>query len=136
MNYSQKLRDPRWQRRRLEIMQVANFKCADCNNREKTLNVHHLKYRHGAAPWEYLDAELVCLCEDCHLMRHLKEKAFNEDTNIALEGAIAEAWGILTTTVDRDTRASAARVMSALVALRTPTQVARMELSQGLRKSA
>lgn len=64
--YWEKLKDPRWQRKRLEVMQSADFKCKDCNSETKSLNIHHRFYFKGRDPWEYDLAELVCLCEDCH----------------------------------------------------------------------
>jgi len=64
--YAALLRDPRWQRRRLEIMSRDNFACRDCGNDEETLNVHHLYYRSSFAPWEYSDSALVTWCEPCH----------------------------------------------------------------------
>jgi len=66
VSYAEKLRDPRWQKMRLEIMQRDKFSCRVCNNTEKTLNVHHRFYRKGESPWEYEPAALVTLCEDCH----------------------------------------------------------------------
>lgn len=66
MTYSEKLRDPRWQKRRLEIMNLDEFTCRLCANNEKTLNVHHLIYRPGADPWDYPDNHLITLCESCH----------------------------------------------------------------------
>lgn len=68
--YSEKLRDPRWQRRRLEVMSAAGFACEQCGCETRTLNVHHLLYRKGAEPWDYSDAELACVCEDCHTAEH------------------------------------------------------------------
>lgn len=68
--YSELLRDPRWQRKRLEVMNRADFKCEGCGADDKTFNVHHRVYRKGAKPWEYEDDELVCLCERCHLQCH------------------------------------------------------------------
>lgn len=62
--YSKKLLDPRWQRRRLEILQRDNWQCQICHNEEATLNVHHRWY--VGEPWEAPDAALVTLCEDCH----------------------------------------------------------------------
>jgi hypothetical protein len=64
--YSQKLRDPRWQKRRLEILQRDNFTCRICDDKEKTLHVHHRRYIPGHEPWDYIDELLVTLCEDCH----------------------------------------------------------------------
>lgn len=76
MNYKEKLKDPRWIRRRVEIMERDNHKCMICGEDSVLLNVHHLNYRMDAEPWEYDDCELVTLCEDCHKMVH--------DNNISL----------------------------------------------------
>ncbi len=73
--YSELLRDPRWQRKRLEIMKRASFACEECGATTKTLNVHHVKYVRGRKPWEYADAELRCLCEPCHGKEHGIEPA-------------------------------------------------------------
>jgi len=67
MKYSEKLRDPRWQRKRLEVMERDKFTCLACGDRESTLNVHHLQY-HGE-PWEAEMDELETLCETCHEWR-------------------------------------------------------------------
>jgi len=66
MTYSEKLRDPRWQRLRLEVMQRDDFACCGCGSRCKTLNVHHTHYLKRAMPWQYPTDSLVTLCEDCH----------------------------------------------------------------------
>lgn len=63
-NYSEKLRDPRWQKKRLEIMQRDNFSCQSCGDDQSTLNVHHFEY-HGE-PWEVENKLLITLCESCH----------------------------------------------------------------------
>jgi 5-methylcytosine-specific restriction endonuclease McrA len=72
MTYSEKLKDPRWQKKRLEILSAANFACEYCTNKTKTLHVHHLSYLKGKDPWDYTDDYLVCLCEDCHAISHSK----------------------------------------------------------------
>lgn len=51
---------------RLEVMQRDKFTCCHCRETEKTLNVHHIFYTKGAAPWEYELSSLMTLCEDCH----------------------------------------------------------------------
>jgi hypothetical protein len=66
--YWEQLRDPRWQKKRLEIMQRDEFICQSCGDAGKTLNVHHGYYAKGLAPWEYEDETLRTLCEDCHKM--------------------------------------------------------------------
>lgn len=65
-SYWELLRDPRWQKRRLEIMERDAFRCRQCDDPDNTLNVHHRIYRKGAMPWEYSDEELITLCETCH----------------------------------------------------------------------
>jgi hypothetical protein len=66
MTYLEKLRDPRWQKKRLEIMSRDNFSCQICEDTKSTLNVHHRMYFPGKEPWEYEDWCLVTLCENCH----------------------------------------------------------------------
>lgn len=66
LTYSEKLRDPRWQKKRLEVMERDEFTCVTCGRKDKTLNVHHWYYRKGNEPWDYPTESLVCLCEDCH----------------------------------------------------------------------
>lgn len=60
------LKHPKWQRKRLEIMERAGFECEECGVDNETLNVHHGYYEKGLKPWEYPDETLSCLCEDCH----------------------------------------------------------------------
>lgn len=77
-SYFELLKDPRWQRRRLEILQRSDFECEGCCSTEKTLHVHHKIYRKGAMPWEYEDFELQALCEDCHASEHAQRESLNE----------------------------------------------------------
>ena len=65
-SYAEKLTDPRWQRKRLEVFYRDKFTCQACGDYTKTLHVHHLIYKTNAAPWDYLDEELQTVCEDCH----------------------------------------------------------------------
>jgi hypothetical protein len=68
--YSELLRDPRWQKKRLEIMKRDDFQCQRCKATEKPLNVHHKKYLRNRKPWEYSDELLITFCEDCHKAQH------------------------------------------------------------------
>lgn len=46
--YSQLLKDPRWQKKRLEILDRDDWKCTHCEAEHKTLHVHHRhKYVRG-----------------------------------------------------------------------------------------
>jgi hypothetical protein len=64
--YSSKLRDPRWQKKRLEIFEAAGWECQQCGAETKELHAHHMIYRRGRNPWEYTEKEIVALCSDCH----------------------------------------------------------------------
>lgn len=64
--YYEKLKDPRWQKIRLQIMQRDNFMCVICGAKHKPLNVHHRLYFKNWEPWDYNDHHLITLCEDCH----------------------------------------------------------------------
>ncbi len=68
MTYFEKLKDPRWQRRRLEIFQRDHFRCTNsrCESYSKKLQVHHRYYDNDADPWEYPDEALATLCKECH----------------------------------------------------------------------
>jgi len=65
-NYSDLLKDPRWQKKRLQILERDDFTCQGCGDTETTLHVHHKEYVYGRMPWEYDDEELITYCEDCH----------------------------------------------------------------------
>lgn len=64
--YSELLKDPRWQRKRLEIMERDNWTCQKCGDKENTLHVHHKYYYPDNLPWDYPDYILITLCEECH----------------------------------------------------------------------
>lgn len=64
--YIELLKDPRWQRKRLEILQRDGWRCRKCGNEKGTLHVHHNYYSKGLNPWEYDDSTLRTLCEPCH----------------------------------------------------------------------
>jgi len=66
MNYSEKLKDPRWQKKRLEVFQRDEFECKLCGSKENTLQVHHLIYFKNRNPWEYDNSLLITLCNNCH----------------------------------------------------------------------
>lgn len=64
-SYYQLLKDPRWQKKRLEILQRDDFSCQMCGSPDFTLHIHHISYNNGD-PWEINDNALITLCEDCH----------------------------------------------------------------------
>lgn len=70
LTYSDKLRDPRWQKKRLEVMQRDNWTCLVCGDKKSPLNVHHKRYFPLLDPWEYDISGLETLCEKCHAKHH------------------------------------------------------------------
>ena len=75
MTYWEKLKDPRWQKLRLKVMELAGWKCGTCGREDRSLNVHHRFYIKGREPWEYDLLELACLCESCHADEHHMREA-------------------------------------------------------------
>lgn len=69
-SYSDKLKDPRWQRKRLEVLDLREWTCEACSDSKSTLHVHHRQYIKGREPWEYDDNQLSVLCESCHETHH------------------------------------------------------------------
>lgn len=44
MKYSEQLKHPKWQKKRLEILKRDKWKCKKCKDDTTTLNVHHKEY--------------------------------------------------------------------------------------------
>lgn len=68
--YREKLRDPRWQRKRLEVLQRDKWRCTECRVDDKPLHVHHVYYEKGKDPWDYPNEAFVALCDQCHDEEH------------------------------------------------------------------
>ena len=69
-NYKKSYLDPRWQRKRLEIMKRDDFCCLACGESSKTLNVHHTYYVSGRDIWDYPNFCYKTYCSDCHKCHH------------------------------------------------------------------
>ena len=88
-SYSDKLRNPKWQRKRLEIFERDGFTCTQCGDDKNELQVHHKIYIPDIQPWEYPNDVLITLCKKCHdkefvrwkyevyLLHTLKAKGFS-----------------------------------------------------------
>lgn len=64
--YTELLKDPRWQKKRLEILERDKWTCQMCFDDTSTLTVHHRTYLDKTNPWDYPDVLLVTLCISCH----------------------------------------------------------------------
>lgn len=75
MNYSEKLKDPRWQKRRLKVMEYARWRCQICGAKDNTLHCHHSYYSKAKEPWQYPEGSIICICDACHAKIHDKPRA-------------------------------------------------------------
>lgn len=72
VSYSDKLKNPKWQRKRLEILNRDKFTCTKCGDKETELHIHHLKY--SGEPWDAPNENLQTLCKYCHfILENFKE---------------------------------------------------------------
>lgn len=71
-SYSEKLTDPRWQKRRLKVLEYAHWRCQICGAKDKTLHCHHSYYTKGKEPWQYPDGAIIAVCDPCHQKIHAK----------------------------------------------------------------
>lgn len=78
--YSEKLLDPRWQKKRLEVMKRDHFKCKLCKDGTSTLHIHHKSY--NSEPWTVKNDELITLCEKCHFLVEFYTKRNEKITSI------------------------------------------------------
>jgi hypothetical protein len=77
-SYSDKLKDPRWQKKRLEVLTRDGFRCQSCGDTETELMVHHIYYDKDFAPWEYQDEAYMTLCKSCHDKWHSIKKTMDQ----------------------------------------------------------
>lgn len=77
-NYSELLKHPKWQKKRLEILSRDKFMCQSCCDNESELHVHHKSYKYGVDIWDYDNDNLITFCVNCHkevtaLKKEIKE---------------------------------------------------------------
>jgi len=100
--YSEKLKDPRWQKVRLAVLSRDNFTCRDCDDTTEELHVHHCFYRKGN-PWDTETDFLLTLCKPCHQnrekiegrIRELMGQAFSECSIGAIENVLIDFLEVL-----------------------------------------
>lgn len=91
-SYSDKLKSPLWQKKRLEILNRDGFMCMDCGDAENMLSVHHKYYTKGAEPWEYPSECYITVCDDCHKRRHEYRPQCEQNLLAALREVGADYW--------------------------------------------
>jgi hypothetical protein len=78
MTYFEKLKDPRWQKKRLEKLEEQGFECDNCGNDKEELTVHHRHYKKNTDPWDYDNNDLAVFCKTCHKSWHDAKEELNE----------------------------------------------------------
>jgi hypothetical protein len=81
MKYKAGLNSGKWKRKRLKILMRDGYKCTVCGS-GKNLVVHHTYYTPNAKVWEYPDASLITLCNDCHYKYHCEHEIMPETATI------------------------------------------------------
>lgn len=101
--YSEKLKTPAWQKRRLEVFKKDGWKCTVCHNDKIELQVHHLDYISGFDPWEYPDDMLITLCSICHdKERNREHLEKNLATTLKMKGFLTCDLLALSCKIDTD----------------------------------
>jgi len=90
-SYAEKLKDPRWQKKRLQILNRDKWKCKLCGDEKTSLQVHHKEYINGNDPWDYDNSMLITVCEHCHYeIEYLNKRGI--DFNQILSIYKADGW--------------------------------------------
>lgn len=78
MTLSEKFRDPRWHKRRHEILLRDNFKCQCCFDPEKPVRVRVVIFANGIDPWNLDESGTQTICDECFQLRtDILDKVFN-----------------------------------------------------------
>jgi hypothetical protein len=102
MSFFELYKHPLWQKKRLEIMAAAGFRCQHCGNNQKQLNVHHAYYAPNAKPWDYENDFLRCLCDECHQLADEDRKTIQRWFGRLECGSTREALGFVAGLLMRD----------------------------------
>jgi hypothetical protein len=94
-SYADKLRDVRWQKKRLQVLDSSKWKCEHCHDSSNQLHVHHYWYEPGKSPWEYDDKCYAALCDKCHERWHISKAHIDRLVSFAPGGNLASIQGLI-----------------------------------------
>lgn len=69
-SWSDQYKNPKWQKKRLEALEDAGWRCLACHQQDRQLHVHHIAYAPSRKIWEYELSNLTVLCDKCHRELH------------------------------------------------------------------
>jgi 5-methylcytosine-specific restriction endonuclease McrA len=79
MSYKEKLKNPKWQKKRLKVLERDNWSCQNCFTKNENLQVHHKTYVTTIQnPWDYPDLLLITLCDKCHEEERIRRPIFEQ----------------------------------------------------------
>jgi hypothetical protein len=119
---------PKWQKKRLQIMEQDGFRCRRCKREDANLHVHHISYASGKKPWEYPDSNFACLCHSCHHEIHHIISGVKDQ-----QKRLVENWCTMSSDFDLQDLLNLFTMMVCLgeEGLRVFTQIARLLQSKG-----
>ncbi len=86
MTYSEQLKHPNWQKKRLEILERDKWTCQICGDTETQLQIHHQEYdkSYQTMAWQYPNHIYKTLCADCHtaLTNHLEDHGTDKEFDV------------------------------------------------------
>ena len=98
MSYQEQLRHPKWQKKRLEILERDMWTCKTCGDTEATLTVHHKSYRKDDGKfvdvWDYNNNDLVTMCINCHSEEEIALKSLQKTSFIQLRDSCQDSEAI------------------------------------------
>lgn len=68
-DYRLQLKDEKWKAFRWFVMKVRGSKCELCG-KEKSIQVHHVRYKSNCKAWEYTCNDVIVVCVECHKKIH------------------------------------------------------------------
>lgn len=95
ISFADQYRHPEWQKKRLEALNIAEFACQRCYDKESQLHVHHKRYVKNRMVWEYSVNELEVLCEECHQDAHIEKDIFQDFLARFPSEALGEFFSLL-----------------------------------------
>lgn len=90
MDYSELLKHPFWQRKRLEIFKRDDFTCQKCQDKFTQLQVHHKYYKKDCLPWEYPNDALITYCDLCHKKVEFHKWMFRHGLNLLVASGFGQ----------------------------------------------
>ena len=66
MEFKEQIKHPKWQKKRLDILERDEYICQNCHVDDETLHVHHFTYKSNTNLWDYDNNNLITFCERCH----------------------------------------------------------------------